>query len=226
MASSEKDHYALLGLLPDATDPEIKKAYRKLALKYHPDKAGADNKEAAEMFHDLSVAHDTLTNSASRNLYDTAHKARLAQKARIHKMDTSRRRQREELDAREEAVKRRKAEATAEAVARANEIDRLREENANRMRAEEERRRVAEEAVFSQAREEKGKRDEVEAASPEECTLKLKWKRKRRDYDAEEIETLFGRYGVVDRVLMSSKGKGSGLVVFKSLAGAVSERHK
>jgi DnaJ-class molecular chaperone len=55
-----KDFYAILGVGKKATDDEIKKAYRKLALKYHPDK----NKDpgAEDKFKEIAEAYDVLTN--------------------------------------------------------------------------------------------------------------------------------------------------------------------
>lgn len=63
------DYYELLGLSKTATTKEIKKAYRKLALKFHPDK-NKDNKEAAEKFREISTAYSVLSDDKKREMYD------------------------------------------------------------------------------------------------------------------------------------------------------------
>src|SRR5437588_1191975 len=67
--AKEKDLYAVLGVGRNATADEIKKAYRKLARKHHPD-LNPGNKQAEERFKQISVAHDVLTDSQKRKLYD------------------------------------------------------------------------------------------------------------------------------------------------------------
>lgn len=65
----EKDYYETLGVSKDATDKEIKKAYRKLAAELHPDK-NPGNTVAEEKFKDVSAAYDVLGESEKRKEYD------------------------------------------------------------------------------------------------------------------------------------------------------------
>ncbi|MDO4909307.1 MAG: molecular chaperone DnaJ [Corynebacterium sp.] len=63
-----RDYYGILGLDKNATDAEIKKAYRRLARKYHPDVN--DGPEAEEKFREISLAHEILTDPNKRALVD------------------------------------------------------------------------------------------------------------------------------------------------------------
>lgn len=63
-----KDYYRILGLPKSATDDEIKKAYRKLALRYHPDKNKAANAE--EKFKEVAEAYEVLSDKSKREIYD------------------------------------------------------------------------------------------------------------------------------------------------------------
>lgn len=63
------DYYTILGITKTATADEIKKAYRKLAVKYHPDK-NPGNKEAEEKFKEISHAYEVLSDAENRKKYD------------------------------------------------------------------------------------------------------------------------------------------------------------
>ena len=64
-----KDYYSVLGIKKGASDDEIKKAYRKLAMKYHPDR-NKDDKKAESKFKDISEAYAVLSDKKKRQQYD------------------------------------------------------------------------------------------------------------------------------------------------------------
>ena len=66
---TKRDFYEILGLSKDATENDIKKAYRKLAMEYHPDR-NAGNKGAEEKFKEASEAYEVLKDSQKRRQYD------------------------------------------------------------------------------------------------------------------------------------------------------------
>jgi DnaJ-class molecular chaperone len=67
----EKDYYAILGVGRNATDAEIRKAYRKLALEWHPDR-NQGRSEATERFKEISEAYAVLIDTSKRHQYDQA----------------------------------------------------------------------------------------------------------------------------------------------------------
>ena len=69
MAENKRDYYEVLGIQKDASAEEIKKAYRKAALKYHPDRNPGD-KEAEEKFKEVGEAYEVLSDEEKRQRYD------------------------------------------------------------------------------------------------------------------------------------------------------------
>lgn len=67
----DKDLYAVLGVSPQAGADEIKRAYRKLAMKYHPDR-NPGNPKAEEKFKEIQRAYDTLSDLSKRMQYDAS----------------------------------------------------------------------------------------------------------------------------------------------------------
>ena len=66
---SKKDYYDLLGVARDASEADIKKAYRRIAMKNHPDR-NPDNQEAEDKFKEAAEAYSVLSDSNKRSQYD------------------------------------------------------------------------------------------------------------------------------------------------------------
>ena len=78
MATEKRDYYEVLGVGRTAADEEIKRAYRKLAVKFHPDK-NPDDPHAEEKFKELGEAYDVLMDPDKRAAYDRFGHAAFAQ---------------------------------------------------------------------------------------------------------------------------------------------------
>ena len=70
---AKRDYYEVLGVSSGASESEIKKSYRKLALKYHPDK-NPDDASAEEKFKEISFAYNILSDPEKRNRYPIVNK--------------------------------------------------------------------------------------------------------------------------------------------------------
>lgn len=69
--SKKRDYYEVMGLTKNATLEDIKKAYKKLAIKWHPDKNPNNKEEATQRFREIAEAYEVLTDETKRKAYDT-----------------------------------------------------------------------------------------------------------------------------------------------------------
>ena len=70
MNNNKRDYYAVLGVARNSDNPEIKSAYKKLALQYHPDRNPENEDEATEKFKEISEAYSVLADPQKRAMYD------------------------------------------------------------------------------------------------------------------------------------------------------------
>ena len=70
MSTTKRDYYEVLGISKDATEKDIKRAYRKLAFKWHPDKNPNNKKEAEEKFKEINEAYSVLSDPDKKRQYD------------------------------------------------------------------------------------------------------------------------------------------------------------
>ncbi len=80
MSSKKRDYYEVLGVNRDASDEDIKKSYRKLAMKYHPDR-NPDSKESEDKFKEAKEAYEMLSEPDKRRAYDAHGHAGVSQNA-------------------------------------------------------------------------------------------------------------------------------------------------
>ena len=220
-----KDPYKALGVASTATDTEIKKGYRQMALKLHPDKQSGtltdkEREDLDRQFHIVKEARSFLLDSdhvEARQKYKknlASERVRLAEEERRDRtMSSRRKRMREELNMRE-----RMAKSAASSTVSADEkdkfdVDRLRREG-EKLREEYSKREAAVELARKQ-------RMAVERAAQkldkEDRQVRLKWSRKKVSggvHTRHSLAELMREFGSVDSVeLLGSKGN-SALVTF------------
>ncbi|XP_054270694.1 dnaJ homolog subfamily C member 17-like [Macrosteles quadrilineatus] len=205
------DLYELLNILPSATIEEVKKAYRKSALKCHPDK-NPDNPKAAELFHQLSRALEVLTDASARAAYDKVLNAKKAAVIRNKELDSRRKKLKEDLEARErQADFNRKKEKSAEEKLK-TEIERLRKEGSKQLEEEIE-------LVRQEVQKEKFGSGSAQADTSL-YRLKLTWTN-HESYNHDNLQKIFSKYGEISALVVSNKKKGSALLEFASTDAAV-----
>ncbi|ELT99474.1 hypothetical protein CAPTEDRAFT_153999 [Capitella teleta] len=212
------DLYDILGISVDATEKEIVKAYRKRALKCHPDK-NPDNPHAAELFHQLSKSLEILTDAAARAAYNKILKARKAAEIRQRELSSKRRKLREDLESREKAADTQSKEQDLKARRNLKEeIERLRKEGSRLLEEEKERLKTELLATKDDAAEEEADKPAVR--------LKLKWSAKKGDpenggYDQRRLQQIFLKYGEINALIVSGKRNGSAIIEMQSAHAAL-----
>lgn len=249
-AASDQDFYALLDISPASTESEIRRAYRRTALKYHPDKISNPTQADIDKFHNLQIANDVLSDPDLKQLYDNTREARLRKQRERDQLDAARRAMVDDLERRERegaqqrGVKRSfdttdEAKLAAEMERCAADGRRRRREAAEKMqkerdeevkaaeRAEEEARLAADRSGQKVDRSQEKNYDELERS------VKVLWEREEgKDTDVEWLKGLFGRFGKIQGTFMLKDKKkrvegkknkvtfGTGVVVYESIVSA------
>ncbi|KAF3930529.1 hypothetical protein ABW19_dt0202023 [Dactylella cylindrospora] len=238
--NSPTSFYELLNLETTAEAKDVRRAYRKTALQYHPDK-NPDNPSAVEKFHLLTAAQEILCDVALRAAYDNALNAKAAKKRRAEAYDNNRRQMKEELEARESNAKRVKVELDE----KKREFERLKEEGARRRMEMDERKKreaaAAEEGEAAMEVDDKKEEEEEEVTVVGESkftgmdrTVRIKWRRKGAGelMDRAGLIDLFSRFGKIDECVVASKSGdkekkyASALLIFHNIAHAYAAVHR
>ena len=214
--TSDTDFYELLGISFETSQKDIDRAWRKTALKYHPDKVGNDQ-VAKEKFHLAQIGYDLLSDPSSKAIYDNARTARLQRKRQNELFEGRRRQMKDDLEMRERGVKRPRDEGAAEEEKLEREIRRLAEDGKRR-------RKEREDALKREMEREAEKSDGVEPAhlsmrngssavptygvAEIDRTVKLRWPvgGEGGSITADRIKELFSKFGKVESAdLLNSK---------------------
>ncbi|XP_060858822.1 dnaJ homolog subfamily C member 17-like [Metopolophium dirhodum] len=193
---NDLDLYGILGIQQSATEKEIKTAYRKKALQWHPDK-NPDNPKAAQLFLQLSKILTILTNTAARLDYDKLVNAKAAAKFCEKECDSD------------------IATFIDDNVKRRNELLVKRDTDERNFKKELERLREA-----SDLRQQETEKEKIGS-----FILKLKWK-KKGVYNKANLTSLFSKYGDKLSVVVLENNQSMAFVEYKSKTSAINAKNK
>lgn len=205
MQEEHLDYYAILGLTIDASERDINKKFRALALKYHPDKN--PDPKANEIFIQAKKASEFLLNAEKRAEYDAGLRKKLQreeyEKARVQGMDDARRKMKEKLAAQERA-----ARADVQQKKRQQrDITSIREDGKRRKEQ-----KTAEE--FMKHREQMAERD------GERRQIKVKWRMSAASHSDDSLYGLFKQFGQIEDVRLVEGKANSAIITFVAPASA------
>ncbi|KAF7318981.1 J domain-containing protein [Mycena chlorophos] len=194
-AEKEINPYELLGLDDQATEQDIRTAYRQTSRKVHPDR-NRNDPDAARKFHELTQAHELLLDPLRRLALDAKLRAKHAREARFKTYDTKRKNMVTELEERERAFKKAKLDQEAEEIKNRTENDKIKDAG-RRMREERENALKQKEA---EARKQPGDEDEAPSLNPHDTTVRLKFKLSAYPdlATSEALSKLLAQFGATD----------------------------
>ncbi|TFK72442.1 DnaJ-domain-containing protein [Pluteus cervinus] len=229
----EIDPYELIGVKTEATEQEIKTAYRQRSLKVHPDR-NPNNPDAARKFHELNQAYELLLDPLRRLALDAKLRIKLARVERFKSFDTKRKNMVDELEERERAFKKSKVDKEKEEISRWQTTEKIKEEG-RKMREEREK-QLKEREMHAAPRAAEKLHDDLEAPvlDPLDTTVRLKYSLKDHPEltTAGAIAQLLARFGATDAdsIVLSLKSSkkaadkppktGTALVPFKQIGDA------
>ena len=246
-AKSSTDYYQLLGIEIESSLTQIQRAYRKAALKYHPDKASKDEdpQAIADKFHLLKIASEVLSDAGAKAVYDQGRAAKILKRQNDEALSGFKRKMKEDLEQREEDARQRdgkrpfygKVETTD---AQKRHLQELAKEGEQRRREQTEAKRKAmldleKEAERPAQREEsdlsvKSTQDRHVVDEDGDDTIQVRWTQKGSDaaFDENHFRHLFGKYGKIENVIIGQKkgregrsSSGRAMIVFASSKSAI-----
>eukprot|EP00471_Norrisiella_sphaerica_P013106 CAMPEP_0184499542 /NCGR_PEP_ID=MMETSP0113_2-20130426/41748_1 /TAXON_ID=91329 /ORGANISM="Norrisiella sphaerica, Strain BC52" /LENGTH=299 /DNA_ID=CAMNT_0026887473 /DNA_START=60 /DNA_END=959 /DNA_ORIENTATION=- len=191
--------YALLEIQYDAAAKEIRKAYRKMSLKWHPDKNPNNKEFASQKFDEITKAYEVLTDEKQKKEYDAKLQVAREREAKWEAANAEIRSMREKLEKRE-----RDADNNRLKKRRKTEEDEISKKNKERIKEmmkeielEEAEKEIRRASTFSTTRSASG-------LSKESGTIKVKW-RKGDKHTKESLSAIFERYGTIASLTMKQR---------------------